>query len=266
MYHIGSGPDSDLTLVKLHVFQPKTCGMFPYVRSMLVPFTMPLAVVLGLPVLILTLSRRRMANFCIALWADMTCALIGLRVRINGGEHLNQPRPAVFLLNHQSNADGFLAGKLIRRDFVSLSKKELGREWPIRSWLMRQGGNILVDRDDPASASESTKALISAVRKDGQSAAIFPEGRRSQSTTLLPFKKGAFLIALKTRVPLIPIVIHNSIDAQRRGESLFRPATVRVDVLPPIDTGAWRVRDLDQRMAEVRDLYLAALGQQDAEH
>ena len=235
--------------------------MLRFIRSNLVPLTMPVALLISMPVLVVTRSKRSAVSFFVALWADMVCALIGLRVQVNGGEHLLSPRPAVFLLNHQSNADGFLVGKLIRGDITYLSKKELARQWPIRSWVMRQSGQILVDRDDAASAGKAMQELITAVRKGGLSAAIFPEGRRSQSTTLLPFNKGAFLTALRVKVPIIPIVIHNSIDAQPKGETLFRPTTVRVDVLPPIDTGNWRVRALDQHMAEVRALYLEALGQ-----
>jgi putative phosphoserine phosphatase/1-acylglycerol-3-phosphate O-acyltransferase len=207
-----------------------------------------------------------MANFSTALWADTTCALIGLQVQVTGEEHLSSPRPAMFLLNHQSNADGFLLGKLVRRDFTYLSKKELARQWPIRSWLMRQGGQILVDREDAAGAGKAMRVMIAAMRNEGLSAAIFPEGQRSQSTTLLPFKKGAFLAARRARVPIVPIVIHNSIDAQPKGDSFYRPATIRVDVLPPIDTSAWEVKALDRHMAEVRAMFLAVLNQQDGLH
>ena len=233
--------------------------MLRTLRSWLVPATMPLAFLMGLPVLLWTRSRRKAINFSSALWADLSCWLIGLQLQVTGTEHLASPRPAIFLLNHQSNADGFILGKLVRGDLTYLSKKELSRQWPIRSWLMRQAGQILVDREDAAGAGSAMQQMIAAIRNQGVSGAIFPEGRRSQSTTLLPFKKGAFLSALRARVPLIPIVIHNSIDAQPRGESLYRPATVRVDVLPPIDTASWRVRSLDQHMAEVRDLFLERL-------
>lgn len=236
--------------------------MLRFIRSMLVPITMPLAIVAGIPVLLLTRSRRRTINFCTALWADMASALIGLKVRVSGEEHLGSPRPAVFILNHQSNADGFLVAKLIRRDIAYLGKKELSRQ-VIRSRLMRLGGLVMVDRQDSAKAGNAMQAMVSAIRKDGLSAAIFPEGRRSHSTVLRPFKKGAFLIALRARVPIVPIVIHNSIDAQPKGETLFRPATVRVEVLPPIDVSKWRLKSLDQHMADVRTMYLHALGQRD---
>lgn len=75
------------------------------------------------------------------------------------------------------------------------------------------------------------------------------------------FRKGAFLIAMRARVPLIPIVIHNSIDAQPRGQRHFTPARVRVQVLPPIDTGAWSMKSLEAHIDEVREAYLEILAQ-----
>jgi putative phosphoserine phosphatase/1-acylglycerol-3-phosphate O-acyltransferase len=233
------------------------------IRSSLVPLTMPLVGLALIPVMLLTGSRRKAINFCTGLWADLTSCLIRMKVQVSGAEHLLSPRPAVFILNHQSNADGFLVAKLIRRDIAYLGKAELTKH-PIRSRLMQFSGLILVDRNNPAAASNATRALINAVREDGRSAAIFPEGRRSHSTTLRQFKKGAFLIALRARVPIVPIVIHNSIDAQPRGESIYHPATVKVDVLPPVDTSTWKVGALDQHMADVRGMFLDVLGQQDA--
>jgi putative phosphoserine phosphatase/1-acylglycerol-3-phosphate O-acyltransferase len=231
-----------------------------FIRSSMVPLTMPLAMIAALPILLLTGSRRKAINFATALWADMTCKLIGLKVQVTGEEHLQAPRPAVFILNHQSNADGFLVAKLIRRDIAYLGKAELTK-WRIRSRLMQFAGLILVDRDNPAAAGNAMQALTNAVRKGGLSAAIFPEGRRSHSTALLQFKKGAFLIALRARVPIIPIVIHNSIDAQPRGETLFLPATVKIDVLPPVDTSKWKIKALDQHMADVVGQFQEVLGQ-----
>jgi putative phosphoserine phosphatase/1-acylglycerol-3-phosphate O-acyltransferase len=231
------------------------------VRSALVPATMPLAVLAALPVLLLSRSRRRAINFATGLWADMSSALIGLHVELTGEEHLRSPRPAVFILNHQSNADGHLVAKLIRSDIAYLGKAELSKQ-RIRTRLMQWGGLILVDRSDPTRASNAASAMIEAIRKDRLSAAIFPEGRRSHSTQLGRFKKGAFLIAMRTRVPLIPIVIHNSIDAQPKGQSYFCPATVRVEVLPPIDTRQWSMKTLDQHIDDVVIQFRRALGQE----
>jgi len=126
---------------------------------------------------------------------------------------------------------------------------------------MRWAGLVLVDRENAADANSAMQALTDAIRKEGRSTAIFPEGTRSHSTTLGQFKKGAFLMALRARVPIIPIVIHNSIDSQPRGEVIYRPAKVRIDVLPPLDTSTWRIKTLDIHIAAVRDDYLRVLDQ-----
>jgi len=228
---------------------------------MFIPVTMPLAAIAGLPVLLFTFSRRRTINFCTALWADMTCALIGLQVVVEGEEHLHSPRPAVFILNHQCNADGFLVAKLIRRDIAYLGKQELSRQF-VRGRLMQWGGLILVDRENTSKASAATQAMIVAIRRRGLSAALFPEGRRTHSTTVAGFRKGAFLIAMKARVPLIPVVIHNSVEAQPQGQRHYTPTAVKVEVLSPVDTADWTTANLEEKIARLRSLYQQILGQE----
>jgi putative phosphoserine phosphatase/1-acylglycerol-3-phosphate O-acyltransferase len=148
--------------------------------------------------------------------------------------------------------------KLTRRDIAYMGKQELSRQF-IRGRLMRWGGLILVDRENASKAGAATQVMIGAIRDEGLSAALFPEGRRTHSTEPGRFRKGAFLIALKARVPIIPIVIHNSIDAQPKGQRHYTPAHVKVQVFPPIDTANWSVGSIEKRIEEVRQLYLEAL-------
>jgi putative phosphoserine phosphatase / 1-acylglycerol-3-phosphate O-acyltransferase len=234
--------------------------LFNTIRSALVPLTMPIAMIAALPLWLVSGSRQRAINFATGFWADMTCALIGLRVSISGQEFLLAPRPAMFMLNHQSNADGFLVAKLIRKDIAFLGKKELSKQ-AIRGRLMQFAGVVLVDRQNSAAAARAMQPLIDAIRKDKKSVAIFPEGTRSHSTTLGKFRKGSFLIAMRARVPIVPIVIHNAIDAQARGETAFRPTNIKVEVLAPIDTGSWKIRAIDEHILEVRQQFLQVLGQ-----
>jgi putative phosphoserine phosphatase/1-acylglycerol-3-phosphate O-acyltransferase len=90
---------------------------------------------------------------------------------------------------------------------------------------------------------------------------IAPEGTRTVSPKLAPFKKGAFHLAMQAGVPIVPIVIHNAGDVAPKGDFVFRPATVIVDVLPPVDTSAWRVDTIDEHVREVRNMFARALGQ-----
>ena len=84
---------------------------------------------------------------------------------------------------------------------------------------------------------------------------------RSVSPRLAPFKKGAFHLAIQAGVPMIPIVIRNAGDVAPKGDFVFRPATVDVEVLPPVDTSDWRAETVEDHVREVRNMFLRALGQ-----
>ena len=103
--------------------------------------------------------------------------------------------------------------------------------------------------------------LVDVMLKEGRSVCIAPEGTRSTSTHVGRFKKGAFHLAMQAGVPIVPIVIHNAIDVAPRGQFVFKPATVKVSVLPPIPTSNWRLENLDQHIESVRDQFLIELDQ-----
>ena len=91
--------------------------------------------------------------------------------------------------------------------------------------------------------------------------ALAPEGTRSRDGRLGPFKKGAFHLAMQAGVPIVPVVIHNAGDVAPKGEFVLRPATVEVDVLPPVDTSDWRSETIEEHVAEVRRMFQETLGQ-----
>src|SRR3546814_1830177 len=132
-----------------------------------------------------------------------------------------------------------ILAKLIRRDMGAVGKKEI-RDIPILGKLMEGGGTVFVDRADGQSAIRAMEPLVDAIRKEGKSICIAPEGTRSLTPKLGPFKKGAFHLAMQAEVPIVPIVIHNATDVAPKNEFVIRPATVRVTVLPPVDTSGDR--------------------------
>lgn len=190
---------------------------------------------------------------------DFGTAVAGIHLAVKGEEHLWSQRPAVFILNHQSNADFLIAAKLIRKGARGVAKKEL-QKMPIIGQMLMASGTIFLDRSDKDKAIEAMKPAVESL-KSGTSVVIFPEGTRSYDYTLGKFKKGAFHLALQAGVPLVPIVLKNAHDAMPRGSNIFRPTTVEVVVLPPIPTADWQLETLDQHIAEVRGLFLRELGQ-----
>jgi putative phosphoserine phosphatase/1-acylglycerol-3-phosphate O-acyltransferase len=100
---------------------------------------------------------------------------------------------------------------------------------------------------------------IMKLAQEGISIAIAPEGTRAKTRELLPFKKGAFRIAMAAGIPIVPIVIRNAEDIGARDGFFMRPGTVEVKVLPPISVADWSLDDLEERIDAVRDLFVATL-------
>ena len=235
-----------------------TVGQF--VRSVAATVSLVPTFAAGLPIYALTGSRRDSLNFSFSLFADTASALIGLDLNVIGEENLWAQRPAVFIFNHQSKADVVIMARLVRRDMAGVGKQEI-KKLPVIGKVLEMGGVVMIDRANSASAIEAMAPLVEAMRKEGKSVALAPEGTRSISPRLAPFKKGAFHLAMQSGVPMIPIVIRNAGDVAPKGDFVFRPATVDVEVLPPVDTSDWRTETLDDHVREVRNMFLRALGQ-----
>ncbi|HEX7374149.1 MAG TPA: HAD-IB family hydrolase [Steroidobacteraceae bacterium] len=235
-------------------------GPLDYLRGLSPYPTLAGAIAASLPILALTRSARETANFVLGTFGDYASAIAGVTLDVRGERNLWRSRPCIFLFNHQSNADVFIIAKLVRRDMTGIGKREL-RAVPVLGKLMEMGGMVFVDRERTGRAIDAMAPLVAALRRDGKSVCIAPEGTRAPTQRLGPFKKGAFHLAIQSRAPIVPIVIHNSSEVQAKHELAMRPTTVRVDVLPPVDTSRWRAASLERHVRDVRQLFLERLGQ-----
>ncbi|MEM6397570.1 MAG: HAD-IB family hydrolase [Bacteroidota bacterium] len=210
----------------------------------------------------MSMSFQEGVNSLIATVGDLVVAAAGIELVVKGKQNLWSKRPAVFIFNHQSSADLFIASKLIRKDATGIAKKEL-KNMPIIGQMMIAAGVIFIDRKDREKAIEAMKPAVDAL-KEGTSIIIFPEGTRSKDYSLGEFKKGAFHLAMQAKVPIVPVVIRNAHDAMPRGSSLFRSVAIEVIALPPISTKRWKKENLDKQIEKIRGLYLEELGQDTA--
>jgi putative phosphoserine phosphatase/1-acylglycerol-3-phosphate O-acyltransferase len=204
-------------------------------------------------------------NFATSIFADVSSALIGLNLVVRNEHHLWENRPAVFVFNHQSKVDIVILARLLRRDIAGVGKKEI-KDMPLIGKTLEMAGIIFIDRNNSASAIRAMKPLVDAMRNQGKSVAISPEGTRSITPRLAPFKKGPFHLAMQAGVPIVPIVIHNAGDVAPKGDFVFRPATVEVDVLAPVDTSGWRSENIEEHVAQVRSMFLETLGQSEGKN
>jgi len=201
------------------------------------------------------IGRISNANRMTRLLGGVGSGLAGLDLEIEGAEHLTRERPAIFIFNHQSLLDSLVMAKLLRQDVVALCKKEMGDN-PLVGPLLRQVDTIFVEREDKDQSAVLKKALK--VLAGGRSLVIAPEGTRSTLGDIQPFKHGAFFLAKKAKVPVVPIVLHNVKDALPKGGFLIRPTTIRVTVLPPMNPGA--MGGVRQACEKMEQAYSRVLG------
>ncbi len=161
--------------------------------------------------------------------------LMGWRMEVANRERLDAYRPCVFIANHQSYLDVVAFGSNFPQRTVSAGKREIGRI-PVFGWFYRLSGNLVLDRGNPRDARDSLDEAARTIRSENVSVWFMPEGHRNQGPELLPFKSGAFRLALAAGVPIVPVVAEafDVIAEPHRG--LARPGTLRITVLDPIPT------------------------------
>lgn len=237
-----------------------TPGALEVVRTTLAIGSLFPSLMLGVPAALLGWSWRRAVNITINTWGELGTALAGIDVAVSGEEHLWSHRPAVFIFNHQSGIDMLVLCRLLRRDIIGVAKQEVRRN-PIFGPVFAAAGTVFIDRTNHAQAMAALKPVVESIR-EGLSLVLAPEGTRSVTGRLGRFKKGAFHMAMAAGVPIVPIVLRNTLDALPKHGIIVRPATIEVVVHPPIPTSDWKVEDLDRHIDEVRALYLETLGEE----
>jgi putative phosphoserine phosphatase/1-acylglycerol-3-phosphate O-acyltransferase len=203
----------------------------------------------------LGLDNYRNANQLTQLLGQVGSAFAGLDFEIDGAHNLRRERPAIFVFNHQSLLDAMVLAHLLREDVVALCKREMADN-PIVGPLLRQADTIFVDRGDKDQSEVLQRAR--GVLASGRSLVIAPEGTRSTLGDVQPFKHGAFFLARKAGVPIVPIILHNVKDALPKGGMLLRPATIRVTVLEPIP--AESIGSVRRACSELEERYAELLG------
>ena len=172
-------------------------------------------------------------------------------VRISGANIDDPRRPYVAVSNHESFADILLLCNL-PWEMKWMSKVEILRI-PYLGWMMKLAGDIPVDRGSRESAGKAME-MCRQTLKNRVPVMIFPEGTRSTTDELLPFKDGAFRLAIKTGVPILPLAIVGTRGALAKHDWRFGPADAHVRVLPPVEVAGYTLKTVDQLKDKVRNM------------
>jgi len=186
-------------------------------------------------------------------------ALAGITVRVAGRDRIPIGRAAVYCANHQSNIDPPVLFTTLHPRMHIVYKAEINAI-PLLARAFQHGGFVPIDRRNKEAAMRSLEAGARSIR-DGNSFLIFPEGTRSKTGEMLPFKKGGFLMALKAQAPIVPVAISGGTDAMRRGSKIIRPVNISIRVGTPIETAGMQMTDRDALIAQVRGRIEALLAQ-----
>ncbi len=197
------------------------------------------------------------------LWAKSILFVSNVKVNTQKLSNIDPQKSYIFMANHQSNFDilALFAGLSIQ--FRWLAKAELFKI-PIFGQGMRGCGYISIDRSNRESAFRSIREASEKI-KNGVSLMIFPEGTRSMDGRLLPFKKGGFVLAVESGVPIVPIAIHGSRSVMPKKQMKIKAGNISLEILKPVDTTPFNKENKEELVKIVRTMIGDALEKREAE-
>lgn len=185
------------------------------------------------------------------LWSRWLLRASGTRVRVAGFENVKEDRPQIIASNHESWYDVFAIAATLPGRFKFVAKKELA-SIPFFGWGWRAAGHISIDRSDTQSAIRSLEQAGETMRRDHAKVVIFPEGTRSSTGDLLPFKKGGFMLALHTGVEIVPVGVHGGRTILRKGDWRIHRGEMVLRFGEPIPMAEYSEKSRERLVARVR--------------
>lgn len=233
------------------------------IRSLFFYSTLALStILLGLSAVIGAFVHKSWPHWMACAWGNVNIWAAGVKVILTGLENVDPKKPYILASNHQGWFDIFAAlGKLPIR-FSWLAKEELFKI-PILGHAMRTAGYIPIDRSDHKKAISSMNKAAEIIRQ-GTSVFIFPEGTRSPDGVMMEFKKGGFVLAAKSNMPIVPIGISGSYRILPKGSWLIHPGEIRFSLGKPIHPEGTDARNRDLLMGKVREAIRASLSDEEA--
>jgi 1-acyl-sn-glycerol-3-phosphate acyltransferase len=195
-------------------------------------------------------SSTPLIDRVIRFWARSIVRAAGIDLQIEGAEKIERAQRYVLVSNHYSYFDIPCVFAAVPQPIRFMAKVSLFKI-PIFGWAIGRAGFIPIDRKNRRTAVKSFDLAAQRIRR-GNTIVIFPEEGRSRNREMRPFQRGAFLLALKTELPILPIAIDGTYDVYRVGAKRITPAKVTIRVGDQIPTAGASVRDKERMATESR--------------
>lgn len=228
-------------------------------RTLIVWLMVAAATIVAFPLVILTFPFDRQGKLIWSYgrwWGRLHLLTSGIKVEIKGLENINWQGSQVFMANHQGVYDIFVLLTL-PHPFRWIAKKELFRI-PFFGWCLSLTGSIAIDRRNREDAIKSLELAAKKIR-EGSSVMIFPEGTRTPDGSVQPFKKGGFVLAIKSQVPIVPVTIIGSQKIMPKGKFKVQPGKIKVIIDQPIPTVDLELKDREALIQKVRETIIKNL-------
>ena len=199
-------------------------------------------------------------RLCGRVYSLPALRILGMDYHLQVDELKKLTSPCVIVVNHQSNFDLFMLGSVVPRRTVTIGKTSL-RWVPIFGQIYWLAGNVLIDRGDATKAKAAMVKTTDALQHQDTSIWVFVEGTRNLGKGLLPFKKGAFQMAIAAGVPIVPICCSNYKRTMRLNR--WRTGPLRIRALPPISTEGMTPDDMPNLMEQCRAQMVACIDELD---
>ena len=202
------------------------------------------------------------SRLCARLYALPAMWILRLRLKADMGAQFDRTRPCVIVCNHQSNYDLFILGNIVPPRTVCIGKKSL--KWvPFFGQLFWLAGNVLIDRGNPLRARLSIRQTTETLQHKDTSIWVFPEGTRNKGKGLLPFKRGAFQMAIDAGVPIVPVCVSTYVRDMHL--NAWDSGRVMIRALPALSTTGLTSDDIPRLIELCHSQMQAGIEQMDAQ-
>ena len=236
--------------------------MLHFLRLLLMGVHFVVAALINFVIVFLRPFNPDNTRLCGAVYSLPALRILGLKVQLGIKELRSHANPFVIVANHQSNFDLFVFGCAVPRRTVTLGKTSL--KWlPLFGQIYWLAGNVLIDRGNAVKAKAAMLKTTEVMQKEDTSIWVFAEGTRNLGQGLLPFKKGAFQMAISAKVPIVPLCCSSYKKTMHLNR--WHSGTVKIRALAPIPTEDLTQEDLPALMEHCHGQMLACIEEMDAE-